>query len=327
MGVAMNNQKKTLNCLIHGDYVKFITDQNMQCPHCESENERRKEIEAVEKVSLRKTVQVVDVTVNCLDHGLVEFKVPSFMANQQLECPQCVSKKRNEEIQPVVEKVVQEKIRKSGIPVNYLGERFTTLDHSRSHKQQAITKRLIDYVVDMVKVGSSDNAKNILLCGNMGTGKTLYASILLQEVVKRSLVAGIADSRDVKLKGGLSVLFISETTLLNDLTATWKHDSIETSKSLIKRLSKKSILCIDDVGVMTSTNTHLLDLYAAIIDERYKRRLPTIITSNLQHDDLKLAIGARSADRFFEKNRVIVANFDWHGYRTGTVGTSEIEFL
>jgi hypothetical protein len=32
-----------------------------------------------------------------------------------------------------------------------------------------------------------------------------------------------------------------------------------------------------------------------------KRRLPTIITSNLMHDDLKLAIGARSADRFLKR--------------------------
>jgi DNA replication protein DnaC len=161
----------------------------------------------------------------------------------------------------------------------------------------------------------------------MGTGKTLFASILLQEVISRAFVDRIQDEHDIRLKGRLSALFISEPALLNAITATWDRNSPEKMKHLVDRLSSKSILCIDDVGASISTHTHLLDLYANVIDERYKRKLPTIITTNLKHDDLKLAIGARSADRLVEKNRIIIANFDWSGYRSGEVGSPEIEMF
>lgn len=331
MGSLANTMNKIqLNCLLHGDYQRLTTDSVKACPQCLEESgkqaERLAEKHEVEKISLSKTVSLVEKTIQCEIHEAVTFQVPSFMANSDLLCPTCIQEKRNEELRPQIQEMIGQELKKTGIPVNYVGMQFSTLDFSRSNKQQPIVQRLIKYVQDLKAAGASDGAKNILLHGNMGTGKTLYAAILLQEVLKRSLANGVVDPNDIRLKGGLSVLFVSEPALLHEITATWKADG-GSQKALLKRLAKKSILCIDDVGTITSTNTHLLDFYAALIDERYKRRLPTIITSNLRHDDLKLAIGARAADRFFEKNRVIVMGFDWNSYRGGQTGTDEIEMF
>lgn len=323
----MQNQTVSLNCVIHGDYKKFITDQVRTCPHCDAEAERQKEVELVEKVSFSKRISAIEVKINCDVHGALTFQVPSFLKDHEHSCPQCVENDRKEAAKPAIREAVEARIKKSGIPPNYLGQRFSGLDHTRSEKQQAITNRLVQYVRELVEKGHSDGAKNIFLSGNMGAGKTLVASILLQEIVKRSLNDGVVNECDVKLKGGLSVLFVSEAVLLNEITATWKSNNMDSQKALIKRLVKKSVLCIDDVGTVASTNTHLLDFYSTLIDERYKRRLPTIITSNLKFDELSIAIGARSADRFFEKNRVIVMKFDWQGYRSGVVGTDEIEMF
>ena len=102
--------------------------------------------------------------------------------------------------------------------------------------------------------------------------------------------------------------------------------AVEKQHKLIDRLCSVPILCLDDVGTVTTTQTHLLDAYAIIFDERYKRNLPTIITSNMTHDGLRLAVGSRAADRFLENGRVIVANFDWQGYRTSDDGDG-IEFF
>lgn len=320
------NTRLSLQCVLHGEYEKFITEENKTCPYCAVENAKKSNINEVETKKARFHLEIKTVTVNCDIHGLIKFNVPEFMVNKATECPQCASKKRADGIKPKIEKVIELQFKESGIPENYLTERFSTIDASRSPKQQKITGRLVQYVRDLALQGTSYGAKNILLSGNMGTGKTLYASILLKEVLRRSLVENVTDEKDIRLKGGLSVQFVSEPMLLNDITATWKSNT-ENSKALMERLASKSILCIDDVGAITSTHAHLLDFYASLLDERYKRRLPTIITSNLQYDDLRLAIGARSVDRFMEKNRIIVANFDWHGYRSSEQGTDEIEMF
>lgn len=316
----------THKCPIHGEYIKFVTDPSKACPHCEVENVKRNEAKAIQKQSIQTHSVVVEVQVKCETHGNRTIEVPQCMATMARYCPDCVSEKRDLELKPLIRQTVEKELQKTGIPENFIGQKYSQLDYeSNRHKQTVITDRLIKYVKDLISAGHSEGAKNILLSGNMGTGKTLYASILLQEILNRSLADGVQDERDIRLKGRLSVQFVSELNLLNQLTAIWKSNT-DTQKDMIKRLAEKSILVIDDVGTTTSTNTHLLDLYANLIDERYKRRLPTIITSNLAHDDLKLAIGARSADRFFEKNRVIIANFDWASYRAGT-NPEEIEMF
>ena len=313
-----------LTCVLHGDYQKFITDNDKKCPHCQQKKSEAEEKEIVEKHLIKKHLNIVEVVFQCEEHGNSVFEVPEFMKDKVGHCPICVGEKRTEKLKPKIKLAVDTLLKESGIPVNYLEERFSGLDASRSPKQQKVVARLTKYILDLKKSGDSEGTKNILLSGNMGTGKTLFASILLKEILSRSVVAGVADEKDIKFKGGMSALFISEHDLLNSITATWKGSG-ESTKALLDRLGSKGVLCIDDVGAVTTTHTHLLDFYASLIDERYKRRLPTIITTNLPSEDLRLAIGARSADRFMEKNRIIIANFDWNSYRGGAVESGEIE--
>lgn len=327
METAQTESRLDLSCLIHGNYQKFSTDTVLSCPYCMQEKEQTNDVDEVIKKRVSAKVLLVDVTIPCTEHGETKLKVPVFMRNQAKKCPTCVEEKRLKKLMPKIEALMNREIQKSGIPLNSVGLKFTQLDATRSDKQQPIVARLIKYIRELVEAGSSEGAKNILLTGNMGTGKTAYASALLQGVIVRSLASGVADENDLALKGGLSVMFISEPSLVHAITATWGHGATEKTQDLINRLSTKSILCIDDVGATVTTQTYLLDAYAAIIDERYKRKLPTIITSNLSHTDIRLSIGARSADRFMEKNKIIIANFDWQGYRVGQLGTDEVEMF
>lgn len=324
MEILVAETRIDLNCALHGGYQKFVNDETKECPQCQNLQAVLEEKKIIEKQSIKSHLAIVKVVVQCDEHGDSHFEVPVFMRDKVGYCPQCVTQKRTDKLKPKIKRAVDDLLKESGIPVNYLDQRFSNLDATKSPKQQRIVTRLSEYVLDLKKSGDSVGDKNILLSGNMGTGKTLYASILLKEILSRSVVAGVADEKDIKFKGGMSALFISEPDLLNSITATWKPDG-ESTKSLLNRLAMKSILCIDDVGAVTTIHTHLLDFYASLIDERYKRRLPTVLTSNLSANDLRLAIGARSADRFLEKNRIIIANFDWNGYRGGSVDSGEIE--
>lgn len=326
MGIyQVSAERLDLSCLIHGSYQKFKVEQEKGCPQCLSDLGKKKEADAVGGLNYSAKQLLKDVTVSCQLHGPIVLQVPTFMQSVPHICPHCVKDKRDTKLGPALKAYYKKSVASAGIPENHVGKKFSTIDLTKSDKQQAIANRLIKYVLDVVKAGGCTGAKNILLSGNMGTGKTLFASILMQEVVRRSMAANIHDENDIALKGGLSVQFISEPTLRDEITATWGKSSTDTVQKIVSRYSSKGILCIDDVGLVNNAHSHLLDVYANIIDERYKRCLPTIITSNLTQDDLVHAIGARSVDRFFEKNRIIVANFDWTGYRTAEIGTDEIE--
>gem|GEM_PF-2294219 len=324
MGVSLMKTLE-LKCELHGEYQKYITDADKACPHCRSEMAQKQQDQYIENTKPLNGL-FLDLTIACDVHGPQIVQVPKFLADKLSHCPKCVQAKREQKLQKKIEKRASEIIEQAGIPLNSIGHTFSQADRSKSIKQTAIIERLITYIQDITARGDSTGAKNIMLSGNMGTGKTYFASILLQNIIVRACEKALSDESNIRFKGGLAIQFISEQALQSAITATWS-DKSETTKQLYERLSSKAILCIDDVGTVSSTQTHLLDAYAAILDERYKRNLPTIITSNMTHEGLKLAIGARAADRFLEKNRVIVANFDWHGYRTAQEGTNEIEFF
>ncbi|OTG87849.1 ATP-binding protein [Acinetobacter sp. ANC 3813] len=313
------------SCLLHGEYQKFKAESVQGCPKCLSEKETEQDRELVKKQSFSGAKMLKKVNVKCDLHKNTVLEVPVFLSDMDIVCPHCVKDKRERKLGPAEKAFYKQAVKSAGIPENHLGKQFSKVDMGRSEKQGLIAARLINYVKDVVKKGDCRNAKNILFSGNMGTGKTLFASILMQEVVRRSMAANIADEADFSLKGGLSVQFLSEPALKDEITASWDKGNTDTVQKIVSRYSAKGILCIDDVGLVSSGHAHLLDVYANIIDERYKRCLPTIITTNLHSDDLVHAIGARSVDRFFEKNRIIVANFDWSGYRTAERGTDEIE--
>lgn len=327
MGVFMSTDtREQLHCLSHGEYFKFSSEMDKGCPYCKAEQARQDNAQYLKKTRFNLD-SIESMVVQCEIHGEQTLNVPKMLADRFKHCPLCAKNNNAATLKVEIEKHVKQAMIAGGLPENCLGHSFAAVDRSRSAKQTAIIERLIKYIQDLIAQGSSTGAKNIMLCGNMGTGKTYFATILLQNIVRRSYEASRSHVNDIQLKGGLAVQFLSEQTLQSAITATWANNAAETTQQLYQRLSRKAILCLDDVGTVTGTQTHLLDAYAYIFDERYKRNLPTIITSNMTHEGLRLAIGARAADRFLEKNRIIVANFDWQGYRTAQVGTDEIEIF
>lgn len=102
--------------------------------------------------------------------------------------------------------------------------------------------------------------------GTKGSGKTMLSCCILNEISKRH--AG-------------SVKFVN---ILDFLEMTKKsYDGDES----VKALYEASLLVIDDIGVQMSKEWIDTVLYR-LINERYANRLPTIYTSNIPVDRLKM---------------------------------------
>lgn len=63
------------------------------------------------------------------------------------------------------------------------------------------------------------------------------------------------------------------------------------------------MLCIDDMGIEPITVKHYgseISPFVEVIYHRYKKKLFTVVTSNLVDEDIKDVYGERVADRFKE---------------------------
>ena len=73
------------------------------------------------------------------------------------------------------------------------------------------------------------------------------------------------------------------------------------------------LLILDEVGVQFGSETEKLMLFD-VLNERYEKRKPCVLLSNLAIDDVKAFLGERVFDRLREDGGEAVA-FDWESYR------------
>ena len=314
MGASLKtNNTNELVCETHGGYLKFKNDPNQNCPYCEKQEADLKSTPFFQKSNMFSN-SFVYVEVGCSAHGFKKAQVPISMAEKiQNTCEEC-KRTDNSAHNAAVKKLIDRELAAANIPMNTRNLSYDSLDTSSSPKQALIIQTLIDDIKQLVKVGTAKHYRNLYLTGPMGTGKTAIAAIFLKNIIVRSIDSPTKDPNDLVYENKLRCLFISESQLIQDIKDTWTDRSQTSTKRIFHKLSTVPILCIDDIGSIESS-THLFEAYTAIIDERYKRNLPTIMTSNVPHMDLGKVIGSRSADRFLESDRALVISFDWQGYR------------
>jgi len=119
----------------------------------------------------------------------------------------------------------------------------------------------------------------ILLEGTYGTGKT-------------HLAAAIANER---LKHGDKVLFVTAPDLLDYLRASYNPDSESTYDETFERVRNADLLVLDDLGVENPSAWAQEKLFQ-VLNHRYARRMPTVITTNQDIDKLDARLRSRMAD-------------------------------
>ncbi len=130
----------------------------------------------------------------------------------------------------------------------------------------------------------------LVLLGNHGSGKT-------------HLAAAIANYR---LQQARPAIFVVVPDLLDRLRATFAPSSDVSYDELFEAARSTALLVLDDLGAQSTTSWAQEKLYQ-IINERYNRRLPTVISSNLSLDDMELRLRSRIGDTNLAETYVIQA--------------------
>lgn len=120
---------------------------------------------------------------------------------------------------------------------------------------------------------------------NCGNGKTANVC-----KIALTYLALIANGNGFDLDNGVYFAYMPELVLL---TTDFENDE---RKAILDSLMKRKLVIMDDIGSCDSgkfANTNL----ASIIDSRYRNKLATILTSNLDANGLENQYGARLADR------------------------------
>ena len=96
------------------------------------------------------------------------------------------------------------------------------------------------------------------------------------------------------------VAIYSLPKLLARIRATFDAQAGEESYAdFFERLCEVDLLHIDDLGAEKQTEWVLEQLYA-LINERYEREKPIVVTTNLSQEELETQIGERTVSRLIE---------------------------
>ncbi|MCB1178327.1 MAG: ATP-binding protein [Leptospiraceae bacterium] len=183
-----------------------------------------------------------------------------------------------------------EKIKKANIPPRY---QFKFLDNLDISGEGLITLMVAhDWATEMVSNFSNREIplQGMYLSGGTGSGKTLLACTILNELIFRYN----ANCKYAKVN----------KDFLNVLKGTYQKDSeFYGQESLIElEIANVDVLVIDDFGVQKETewaNSKLYDL----IDHRYESDKLTLLTSNLELSELREMGEGRIYSRLLEMTR------------------------
>jgi DNA replication protein DnaC len=130
----------------------------------------------------------------------------------------------------------------------------------------------------------------LLLRGNYGTGKT-------------HLAAAVGNARLAK---GDMVLFMTTPDLLDYLRSTFASSADAGYDETFERIRDTQLLILDDLGVENPSQWAQEKLFQ-LLNYRYSHRKPTVITTNVDLDELDPRIRSRLMDKDIIKNFIISA--------------------
>lgn len=141
-------------------------------------------------------------------------------------------------------------------------------------------------LADAVAAGRPN--RGLLLLGDVGCGKT-------------HLAAATANST---LEQGGEALFLVVPEFLDQLRYSYRRENEGLDEAeIISRAYNVPLLVLDDLGAHNYSEWVCNKLFT-IINHRYNRNLPLVITSNLNLDELGEKIGPRSTSRIVELCRI-----------------------
>lgn len=129
---------------------------------------------------------------------------------------------------------------------------------------------------DWLERHAAGTAPNLILFGPVGSGKSGLAWMIVRSLCEQKRAA----------------LFVNFRNLLADMRLAFAEGS---GAVLAAKCARIPVLALDDLGAERPT-AWALDELATIVDRRYERQLPTIVTSNYDMNALCKRLSADGAD-------------------------------
>jgi len=157
----------------------------------------------------------------------------------------------------------ERRVRTSGIPPRYEHCELGSFEHHDPSQKRAHTVAL--RFVDRFPVIEG----GLLMTGPVGVGKTHLAAAIVRELVLEKAVAA---------------RFVDFRELLKGIQASYNAVSETSEKEVLEPILSCELLVLDDLGA-EKPSAWVRDTIAFILNDRYKRNRPVIITTNLPDDD------------------------------------------
>jgi DNA replication protein DnaC len=235
----------------------------------------------------------------CSKHG--EFESRNIFGKIWSSCPECATESKLAAEREQAEKEVQERQRvwmmrmgEAGIP-----ERFRTRTLDCYKATNAGQKRALAFMTEYAEQFSlvSETGRSAILCGLPGTGKTHLAIGAALHIMRTGKLAA----------------FTTVQRMIRRLKDSWRKDSEESESDVIGMLVYPDLLIIDEIGVQFGSDFEKNFMFD-LLNERYEKRKPTILLSNLTATEIKAFLGERVYDRLKEDGGQCVS-FDWSSHR------------
>lgn len=246
---------------------------------------------------------------NCAEHGPYEQRITRVLGREfRSHCPTCVERDEAEatERRRAMEawerrRNLEFRLGRAAIPKRFAEKSFAEYraDNAGQVKALRVCREFSENFPNHARAG-----RCLLMLGTPGTGKTHLGAAIANDVIQAH---------------GCTAVYRTIGSVFQDIRDSYSDRSDKTEGDILGPLIAADLLVLDEIGVSKEQPSDFeLRTTFAIINGRYEQCRPTVIISNLEVEEVKVALGERSADRLREGG-VIVLLFSWDSAR-GEVG-------
>jgi len=169
---------------------------------------------------------------------------------------------------------------------NFDLEYYNTANNDPEHtiNAQKALKASMDFTENVI---ANPHEVGLLFSGPVGCGKTFLAASIANVLIEKQC----------------KILFLIVPDLLDELRATYSNKNETTEFDLLDIARTIPILILDDLGAHNYTEWSRNRIFTNL-NYRMNEKLPTIITTNLNFNEIEQYLGERTCSRLLQMCRI-----------------------